>query len=203
MAYPHECERPGIRQCERYVIVVAAWERFRVKGICRSLGTPNTRQEHRLQNASATKHFAHGSWAQLTVLLHINDNEGCSKRRQCSIMRPIIRRCRNLTLFDPMLRHRSWPLNHRTMVMRRIENSKRPETGITSGNKHEWTIHQPRCPFPLPRFFCEAIARSILASSVTSKPDLCGPTGLLLRRSTRRLDDNIVSMSFAVILHGR
>lgn len=58
------------------------------------------------------------------------------------------------------------------MIVRWISDSQRPETRRTSREKGEWAICQSGGASSLPRFFCESIARAILAAAVTAKPDL-------------------------------
>lgn len=86
-------------------------------------------------------------------------------------MRPIIRLSRNLA-FLKFLYDLSRPLNHRAMIVRWISNSQRPESRRASREKRERTVCQSRRASSLPRFFCESIARAILAAAVTAKPDL-------------------------------
>ena len=115
-------------------------------------------------------------------------------------MRPVIWNRRDLTLSHLMMRHLSRLLDYRAMIVRGIQHGQRPDARSASCHQHERTVHQTRRPASLSRLLRQTVPRTIVAPAITSQPHLGRPPRLLLSRSTRGFDDNIISMGLSMAL---
>lgn len=115
-------------------------------------------------------------------------------------MRPIVGQRSKLSLANFVLGSLTGLLRNRAMIVLRIDYSEGPDTGCACGNQHERTIHQSGSPTPFARFLSQSIAGAVVATAITTQPDLGSATRFLRGRHAGGLGDHIVAMSLGVFV---
>ena len=135
-----------------------------------------------------------------TIFLHVDDDKGRGIWGEGRVMWPVIWGGRQLTLPDLVVRCLPGLIEDGPVVMCRVEDGQRPDAGRASCDQHKGAVHEPGRAPALPRLFCQAISRAIVATAIAAEPHFGCPTGFLLRWGARRLDDDIVPVCFAMLL---
>lgn len=202
MNYLRGYGRPGTLRNGMREAVAVTWGSKPGRQRCRSLDTRDNHPASRLV-AMDQRHVSLKKLQRIrTVFLHVDDHERSRVGCEGSVMRPVVWNSRQLALPDFVMGHLAGFLNDRAVIVSGIHHSQCPYSRRARRDQHEGTVHQPRGSSPLACLLGQPISRPIVSAAITAQPHLGRPAGLLLRWCTRRLDDHIVAMCFAVRLDG-